>query len=88
MTIGEKREFFRFLKEKGCFEVHRYNMVSPNINKCQLFNDCKGKPSEYFKVVRKQEVLLESFLWDNTNETPYFWLTIYNDWINSIEYDK
>ena len=79
-----KEQFFRYLKEKGIYKswlnnldkeikIYNYFLVIERFGNIKKFIDY------FIEYNQPEEIIMNSFSWDKTNEGSHFWSNIYNE---------
>lgn len=79
-NINYQQKFFRFLKERNCFDTYMLNFRK-YWSKNHFTNHSKDN---FFVMNDPRNFLLNAFGWANSNEKSAFWLKIHDEWLKQI----
>ena len=85
MFSNKKKQFHRFLKEKGCFSIWMKNVR--NTKKVAFYESCKDY-NDYLNKVNVGDAIMECFLFDSTDEGFFFWSDLSDTWVRYVERNK
>ena len=77
-----KKEFIRFLKEKGLYAAYKRNFNIEHIStwSTDLYNKIKNDGEDFFDVVSPEEYISGAFKWSHTPEGNIFWCDLHLTW--------